>query len=125
MQLLGDLARQQAFTANRAVYHAMAAVLARIDTEKRARGVYDFDDLIARTARLLSGHAAAQWVLYKLDSGLTHILVDEAQDTSPAQWSIIRALAGEFFAGSQESGVRRTIFAVGDIKQSIYSFSRR
>ena len=122
INLLQQIAKHDLLATNVSLYRAMAAVLARIDTEKRARGVYDFDDLIARTARLLSGHAAAQWVLYKLDSGLTHILVDEAQDTSPAQWSIIRALAGEFFSGSQDTGMKRTIFAVGDIKQSIYSF---
>ncbi len=86
---------------------------------KATQGLYDFDDLIVRTQSLLSSSTAAQWVLYKLDAGLAHILVDEAQDTSPEQWTIIHALAGEFFACNEKN---RTVFAVGDIKQSIYSF---
>jgi ATP-dependent helicase/nuclease subunit A len=115
-------AAQTMLTANLSIYRAMAGVVARINDAKRARGLYDFDDLIARTAGLLEGSEAAQWVLYKLDKGLSHILVDEAQDTSPAQWRIIQALAGEFFTGQQRMGETRTVFAVGDIKQSIYSF---
>ena len=103
LDLLQELAKQHVFSVNLSLYRAMATVLAFINTSKRARGVYDFDDLIARAAQLLSGHEAAQWVLYKLDRGLTHILVDEAQDTSPAQWTIIKALAGEFFTGSARS----------------------
>ena len=91
----------------------------RYDGAKSARGLYDFDDLIIRTQGLLSSSAAAQWVLYRLDAGLAHILVDEAQDTSPEQWAIIHRLAGEFFANTEQ---QRTVFAVGDIKQSIYSF---
>ena len=65
---------------------------------------------------------ASRWVHYKLDRGLDHILVDEAQDTSPRQWQVVRALAEEFFAGEGASGTVRTLFAVGDEKQSIYSF---
>jgi ATP-dependent helicase/nuclease subunit A len=61
-------------------------------------------------------------VLYKLDGGLDHILVDEAQDTSPVQWQVIRALAEEFFSGTGASEAKRTLFAVGDEKQSIYGF---
>ena len=74
--------------------------------------------------RLLKRSDAAAWVLYKLDGGLDHILIDEAQDTSPEQWEIVRKLTEEFFAGTGASGRRspRTIFAVGDEKQSIFSF---
>ncbi|HMB47779.1 MAG TPA: UvrD-helicase domain-containing protein, partial [Afifellaceae bacterium] len=89
---------------------------------KDRRGLLDYDDLIARTSALLSNSAAAAWVLYKLDSRIDHILIDEAQDTSPAQWSIIAALAADFFSGETASQKNRTIFAVGDDKQSIYSF---
>jgi ATP-dependent helicase/nuclease subunit A len=62
-------------------------------------------------------------VLYKLDGGIDHVLIDEAQDTSPEQWDIVRALTAEFFAGEGRP-VRgpRTVFAVGDEKQSIFSF---
>ncbi len=91
-------------------------------TLKDQRGYLDYDDLIVRANGLLSGSAAAAWVLYKLDSRIDHILVDEAQDTSPAQWSIIEAVAGDFFTGRTAGSEDRTIFAVGDDKQSIYSF---
>ena len=99
------------------------AVQKEIEKKKRQLGFYDFDDLISYTAKLLNTSRTAQWVLYKLDAGLKHILVDEAQDTSPAQWQIIRALTDEFFAGSaRPQNDKRTIFGVGDRKQSIYSF---
>ena len=65
---------------------------------------------------------AARWVHYKLDRGLDHILVDEAQDTSPRQWQVVRALVEEFFAGEGAAETVRTLFAVGDEKQSIFSF---
>jgi len=90
---------------------------------KRLRGVLDYDDLIMETRNLLVSRQAAQWVLYKLDGGIDHVLIDEAQDTSPEQWEIVKALTGEFFSGlGRERGQIRTIFAVGDEKQSIFSF---
>jgi ATP-dependent helicase/nuclease subunit A len=98
-------------------------LIARYERLKNARGFLDFDDLIRRTVSLLARQDAAAWVQYKLDRGIDHILVDEAQDTSPDQWHVVRSLAGEFFAGAgQRDDVHRTIFAVGDEKQSIYSF---
>ncbi len=89
---------------------------------KAARGALDFDDLIARTAALLTDPAVAQWVLFKLDGGVDHILIDEAQDTSPGQWRVIEYLTQEFTSGVGASDVARTLFVVGDKKQSIYSF---
>ena len=89
---------------------------------KSRRAALDFEDLIDRTSALLGDANAAEWVLYKLDGGLDHILVDEAQDTSPAQWRVIQSLAEEFFAGVGASETPRSVFAVGDEKQSIYSF---
>jgi ATP-dependent helicase/nuclease subunit A len=89
---------------------------------KKSRSQLDFDDLINRTARLLTRSDVSAWVHYKLDQGIDHILVDEAQDTSPVQWSIIRSLAEDFFTGESARGRHRTMFAVGDEKQSIYSF---
>ncbi|MGH6762172.1 MAG: double-strand break repair helicase AddA [Phyllobacterium sp.] len=97
-------------------------LLSRYQKMKRARGLLDFDDLIARTATLLARQDVGPWVQYKLDKGIDHILVDEAQDTSPGQWNVIRALSEEFFSGTGARNVRRTLFAVGDEKQSIYSF---
>jgi ATP-dependent helicase/nuclease subunit A len=89
---------------------------------KHQRAVLDYDDLIAKARALVTGNAP--WVLYKLDEGLDHILVDEAQDTNPDQWAVIAALAHEFFTGEGARDVNRTLFAVGDAKQSIYSFQR-
>jgi len=90
---------------------------------KRLRGVLDYDDLIVETRDLLARRRAAQWVLYKLDGGIDHVLIDEAQDTSPEQWEIVKKLTEEFFSGlGRERGQLRTIFAVGDEKQSIFSF---
>jgi ATP-dependent helicase/nuclease subunit A len=90
---------------------------------KLRRGAMDFDDLINATRRLLTDRAVSAWVLYRLDGGIDHILVDEAQDTSPAQWQVIQALAREFTSGDGvDDGRERTIFVVGDKKQSIYSF---
>lgn len=97
-------------------------LLAGYERLKRSRGYLDFDDLIERTASLLARPDVGAWVRYKLDQGIDHILVDEAQDTSPEQWQVIRALSHEFFAGEAARDVRRTLFAVGDEKQSIYSF---
>jgi ATP-dependent helicase/nuclease subunit A len=101
------------------------AVRAEYALAKRLRGALDYDDLIARTQYLLERGDAAAWVLFKLDGGIDHVLIDEAQDTSPEQWRIVRALTAEFFAGAgrdAERGVTRTVFAVGDEKQSIFSF---
>ncbi len=89
---------------------------------KRARGLLDFDDLINRSADLLARSDVRQWVQYKLDQGIDHVLVDEAQDTSPTQWKIIDAIIDEFFVGQDELKPGKTIFAVGDPKQSIFSF---
>ncbi len=98
---------------------------------KERRGLLDFDDLILKTLDLLEGRTglknlaqATAWVMYKLDQGIDHILVDEAQDTNPEQWDIIKALAGEFFNGAGATDKTRTLFVVGDEKQSIFSFQR-
>ncbi|WP_026606712.1 double-strand break repair helicase AddA [Methylocapsa acidiphila] len=97
------------------------AILSRYETMKAARGLLDFDDLIAKTSALLE-RSDARWVLYKLDAGIEHILLDEAQDTSAAQWRILEDLTGDFAVGDGRGGAPRTFFAVGDEKQSIFSF---
>jgi ATP-dependent helicase/nuclease subunit A len=90
------------------------------DQAKRQRGLLDHDDLILHLRALLRRDRG--WVHYKLDQGIDHILIDEAQDTSPAQWDIVRELSEEFFVGEGAREGVRTVFAVGDEKQSIYSF---
>ena len=90
---------------------------------KQRRGWLDFDDQIHKARDLLSDSRVADWVLFRLDGGIGHILVDEAQDTSPAQWDVIRKLSEEFASGhGSRPEATRTIFVVGDKKQSIYSF---
>lgn len=105
-----------------ALLRLRAAVQVRYRRGKAARAALDYDDLIKRTAHLLErldGH----WVRWRLDEGVDHILVDEAQDTSPAQWAILQALSAEFFDGdARRPAGDRTILAVGDAKQSIFSF---
>lgn len=99
------------------------AVLQRYADAKVRRAALDFEDLIQRAQSLLANSSSVEWVLYKLDRGLDHILVDESQDTSPSQWRVVEAIAGEFFSGAgARDDVVRTLFAVGDEKQSIYSF---
>ncbi len=105
-----------------ALHDFAAHFLPDYDRRKQARGWLDFDDLILRARDLLSVSSVAQWVLYRLDGGIDHILVDEAQDTGPDQWRVIELLAQEFTAGQGARDQGRTIFVVGDKKQSIYSF---
>jgi ATP-dependent helicase/nuclease subunit A len=113
------LSAQKTYALRRFGFTFLAAYRARKD----ARGWLDFDDLILRARNLLTDPSVAQWVLYRLDGGIDHILVDEAQDTSPQQWRVIELLAQEFAAGlGSRPDISRTIFVVGDLKQSIYSF---
>jgi ATP-dependent helicase/nuclease subunit A len=111
--------------------HALAVlaldILRRYTGLKAQRAVLDYDDLILKARNLMRRRGIAQWVLYKLDGGIDHILVDEAQDTNHQQWDLIKALTEEFFAGEGAAGedptrATRTVFAVGDQKQSIFSF---
>jgi len=101
------------------------AYLQAYEIEKQATGALDFGDLVHKTCALLASRPAAAWVLYKLDGGIDHILLDEAQDTAPEQWEIVDAITDEFFAGEgarAAEALRRALFVVGDEKQSIYSF---
>ncbi|MBJ7444419.1 MAG: double-strand break repair helicase AddA [Sphingobium sp.] len=118
MKLRADYAALlgQALHAGRAYARAYAQA-------KRLAGAVDFDDLIARAAALLEQDGIAEWIRYKLDQRIDHILVDEAQDTNAAQWRIVRTLAEEFFASEWQPGDKvRTIFTVGDFKQAIFGF---
>jgi ATP-dependent helicase/nuclease subunit A len=105
-----------------AMLDVVAAIAEHYEAAKRARSLLDFDDLIESLARLLRDEAQGQWVRYKLDAGLSHILVDEGQDTNPQQWEVIGALIDDFFVGESAADRPRTLFAVGDQKQSIFSF---
>lgn len=123
LALLGKSATLDMMLATEALVALAARIIADYERLKRLYGRYDFEDLILRTRRLLVEQVSSAWVLFKLDGGIDHILVDEAQDTSPAQWQIVKALAEEFFAGTGARGdIVRTLFVVGDRKQSIFSF---
>ncbi len=114
--------RQNRALMTAAILECGLALQQAYDAAKERAAALDFDDVIAHTANLLEQPGMAPWVLWKLDGGLDHIMIDEAQDTSPTQWRIIKALTAEFFAGEGARRQRRTLFVVGDEKQSIYSF---
>jgi ATP-dependent helicase/nuclease subunit A len=116
-RLRGVRARER----TRALVTIAKEVIDRHQAEKERRALLDYDDLIDRALALFKNVSAA-WVLYKLDLGIDHILIDEAQDTSPKQWEIIKTIAAEFMPGGSRPNTRRTLFAVGDEKQSIFSF---
>ncbi len=125
LDLANRIRAARAAHASRALATLGRALTRTYQRLKRQRAVLDYDDLIAKARTLVTASGNAPWVLYKLDEGLDHILVDEAQDTNPDQWAVIAALATEFFvAGGARDEINRTLFAVGDAKQSIYSFQR-
>ncbi|MGB7243190.1 MAG: double-strand break repair helicase AddA, partial [Sulfitobacter sp.] len=106
-----------------ALWQFAARFVPLYEQQKLRRGWLDFDDLILKARQLLNDKSVAEWVLFRIDGGIDHILVDEAQDTSPAQWDVVRKLAAEFSSGYGARGeLARTLFVVGDKKQSIYSF---
>lgn len=105
-----------------ALFLLAAEIHDRVEQAKMRIGALDFQDLIDKTLALLSRGDTA-WVLYKLDRGIDHVLIDEAQDTNPQQWEILRKITEDFTSGEGAGGKRiRTLFAVGDPKQSIYGF---
>ena len=128
-KLIAARAAQRCRDLTAALYGFGRAFQAEYEGLKTRRGLLDYDDLIRLTNAMLADGEAAQWVAWKLDNGIHHLLLDEAQDTSPAQWQLLRRLGDEFFEAASEvvselsgdSGPR-TMFVVGDFKQSIYSF---
>ncbi len=124
-QLCDDLRGIEAAELTAALLRLSLRLIENYQRHKDRRALLDYDDLILTTISVLQADGGAAWVLYKLDGGIDHLLIDEAQDTNPDQWAVIRALTDEFFAGTgrREAGTR-TVFAVGDAKQSIYSFQR-
>lgn len=107
------------------LYMVSSQMVSGYQRRKTDVGLMDYDDLIHQTIRLLQQDGGASWVRYKLDRGLKYLLIDEAQDTSPEQWQILTAIATEFFVDNTEDQGQtpdRSLFSVGDFKQSIYSF---
>ncbi len=101
------------------------AILDTYGRKKRALNLLDYDDLVHHADMMMREDNAAGWVLQKLPGNLRHVLVDEAQDTNPDQWNLVSSIIKEFFEGpAQQQGNDRTLFVVGDEKQSIFSFQR-
>jgi len=124
-RLIAALAKARSATValqTEAMLDLSTTLTARYEAAKARGARLDFDDLVLTVGRLLARADQRGWILYKLDQGIDHILVDEAQDTSPAQWDIVKSIAEEFTAGAGARKGTRTVFAVGDEKQSIYSF---
>ena len=119
-ELVEAIGKAQLIERSEGLLDVVAAIVARYEQRKRARSLLDFDDLVERLGDLFADRSLGPWVQYKLDAGIDHILVDESQDTNPEQWRVVRAIADEFFTGAITRP--RSLFAVGDQKQSIYSF---
>jgi ATP-dependent helicase/nuclease subunit A len=124
VRLRAEVGAARVAAASAALLRLGARIVAAYERHKRARGLLDYDDLILGARDLLADTGGSAWVLYKLDGGIDHVLVDEAQDTNPEQWEVIQAISEEFFAGEGAREGPRTVFAVGDEKQSIYGFQR-
>lgn len=116
------LAAVALFASTRAVLYLAEDLLQGYNAYKRRHSKMDYEDLIVLTRELLENPQVAEWVLYKLDGGIDNVLIDEAQDTSPDQWAIVKAITDEFFHGEGAKTKNSTVFVVGDRKQSIYSF---
>ncbi len=108
-------------TASAALFKLAAVTATHYERIKAERNALDYQDLIQRASALL-GERGSSWVLYRLDASIRHVLVDEAQDTNPEQWTIVSRLTQEFFTGEGAVADVRTVFAVGDEKQSIFGF---
>ncbi|MCI5044798.1 MAG: double-strand break repair helicase AddA [Aquisalinus sp.] len=121
LQLADQLRGVEVYQETRFLHGLAESVAERYAAQKNFRGLLDFDDLIRKTAELFTRTTSA-WVMYKLDQGLDHVLLDEAQDTSEVQWQVVMQPLKEFFSGEGAREASRTAFVVGDGKQSIYSF---
>jgi len=116
------LTRAELVERSEAMLDIIAAITDRYEAQKRASSLLDFDDLVEKLRGLLTDEHRGAWVRYKLDSRISHVLVDEGQDTNPQQWEVVSALIAEFFFGESAADQPRTLFVVGDQKQSIFSF---
>lgn len=122
IELGNKLTALRVYASTKAVLTLAGELIGGYNRYKKVHSRMDYEDLIVLTRDLLENKSVADWVLYKLDGGIDHVLIDEAQDTSPNQWAIVKAVTEEFFNGETAGDKMRTVFAVGDRKQSIYSF---
>jgi ATP-dependent helicase/nuclease subunit A len=124
LEVTALLKRTRVADCTKALLALSKEIFAQFEHDKVSLNCLDYDDLIIRARETLHAASTSSWVLYRLDNSIDHVLIDEAQDTSPEQWEIIKAVVSEFFVGLGPRSLFRTIFAVGDYKQSIYSFQR-
>ncbi|MBO7556600.1 MAG: double-strand break repair helicase AddA, partial [Alphaproteobacteria bacterium] len=122
LKLLEKIKSYNTYQSTKSIIILANELIERYNSFKKIHAKMDYNDMILLTKKLLENKNTAKWVLYKLDGGIDNILIDEAQDTSPDQWSIISSVCDDFFSGLGSSENTRTVFAVGDRKQSIYSF---
>ena len=122
LKLLEKIKSYNTYQSTKSIIILANELIERYNSFKKIHAKMDYNDMILLTKNLLENKNAAKWVLYKLDGGIDNILIDEAQDTSPDQWAIISSVCDDFFSGLGSSENTRTVFAVGDRKQSIYSF---
>lgn len=113
---------QKIFDNTIALFDLSAAFAKKYQELKQIQNVLDFEDLILYTHKLFSNPQTMGWILSQMDQSLSHILVDEAQDTGPIQWELLKMLSGDFFTDGDKNELPRTLFVVGDTKQSIYGF---
>lgn len=92
-----------------------------IEGIKKSSGTLDFQDLTNITAELLEG-IDSDFLYFRLDGKIEHLLIDEFQDTSIAQYRILRPIIEEIRSGIGTSDSIKSFFYVGDVKQSIYRF---
>lgn len=121
-QKIQDVKNQQLQYFSQIIELLSKFLIAEYNNIKAKKALLDYDDLIEKSCVLLSNSDAKEWILYKLDGFIDHLLVDEAQDTSASQWKVINSLITEFYSGEGGNKTERTIFVVGDAKQSIFSF---
>ena len=121
-QKIQDVKNQQLEYFSQVIELLSRFLISEYNNIKAKKALLDYDDLIEKSCALLSNSDAKEWILYKLDGFIDHLLVDEAQDTSASQWKVINSLITEFYSGEGGNKIDRTIFVVGDAKQSIFSF---
>ncbi len=120
MQRLNTSRKKNLAALNQAWFTAGHRLLTEYRKLKYSRHALDFDDLEWYTCQLLSQHVDTAWIQYKLDQRIEHILIDEFQDTNPTQWGLLLPLLKELAAQKSD----KSLFLVGDTKQSIYGFRR-
>lgn len=110
------------FNDTMALFDLSAAFATMYRGIKQQRNLLDFEDLVLYTRKLFSRPDVMGWVLSQLDVSLSHILVDEAQDTSPLHWDVLTMMLGDFFVNGDTKSDKHSLFIVGDPKQAIFGF---